>query len=148
MMPKPKQCGKLCNYLEYLAGLLFRRRPSLGGPGFTRPLGLFLKARFTFLISFLLGISPPQVVGWCFLRGPGRVHWLVVPHVVLFQAAVPADPHNDLNLGVGYPVLRPQGRQGQVVRLAPIAFHQAIPVQGRRVLRPRAGPPPSGDGAG
>jgi hypothetical protein len=39
--------------------LLFRKRPSLGGPGFTRPLGLFFKAWFTLLTSDLLGISFP-----------------------------------------------------------------------------------------
>ena len=139
---------QIVQLLGILSGFIVPQAPILGRPRLHAAPGVVSQGPVHLLDIVFIRHLAPQVVGWCFLRGPGRVHWLVVPHVVLFQAAVPADPHNDLNLGVGYPVLRPQGRQGQVVRLAPIAFHQAIPVQGRRVLRPRAGPPPSGDGAG
>ena len=57
----------------YLSPLLFFSRPSLGGPGFTRPLGVSPIFRFMVLAFALFGILPPYLMGRGFFRSPGRV---------------------------------------------------------------------------
>ena len=67
-----KDTSKRFHHL-YLSPLLFFSRPSLGGPGFTRPLGVSPIFRFMVLAFALFGILPPYLMGRGFFRSPGRV---------------------------------------------------------------------------